>query len=248
MESRTLVLPIAGESSRFKSEKPKWAMTDTNTRKTMVVSSILGIVHNFNRIVLIPLEKHMETDWMYQVEYELRRLEKPFDVYPITFSNSQPETIFKGIHNSQIAGKPVRGSFLVKDCDNFWVFSGDENGEQWKLGRNYVVFDYIDKYPDMLAQNKSFIEFDSMGVVNNIVEKRVISDCFNVGGYGFKSVEEFQRAYYQMEASPKVTELHVSHLIYAGMLHFQQEYFAVQADKFIDWGTQEDWERYNNGG
>ncbi len=244
----TLVLPIAGASTRF-GGLLKWMQRNPITSNFMLVDAILGIAHMFENILIIPLEKHyVEFPGAFrEVIYSLvaHGFVSPV-IAPIVVSSSQPETVYKGLQVASNLGKPVTGNFMVKDCDNYWVPKRLSYPYIFKELGSYVVYANLSEYPDVPAQNKSYITFDGLGVIDNIVEKKVISDNFCVGGYGFESVRDYSR-FYNAELVPvNSTEKHLSHVIYASMLYFKEQYKAVQCDGFSDWGTADDWIRYLN--
>ena len=96
-----LIIPCAGESSRFPGTRPKWMLTQPDG-KLMVVSSLEGLdLSDVKNIYVIVLRKHLEE---YQCEQGIKDafadagfgdslsliiLDNP--------TNSQPETIAKGI-------------------------------------------------------------------------------------------------------------------------------------------------------
>lgn len=235
----TLVLPIAGRSTRFNG-KPKWLRTFGN--EIMLSLSMHGI-HQIDRVLVVMLEDHKRMFEYCATEIQrcIRMQGFDPDIVTIESSESQPETVYKGLICAEEMGYPVKDNFLVKDCDNYWKYSDPITG-------NCVFYAKLSKYPFVTAQNKSYITYDYLNIIDNIVEKKVISDSFNVGGYGFVSSKTYQRAYLQLMAvqnvSSGVKENHLSHLIFEDMIRFESKYIALECSEFIDWGTEKDWEDY----
>jgi hypothetical protein len=82
---------------------------------------------------------------------------------------------------------------------------------------------------------------DSNGLVTNIVEKRVISSTFSVGGYGFSDAKQFCQFYESVKNLPG--ECYVSNVIFQMILQ-EEKVFGLHSENFIDWGTLESWESY----
>ena len=129
-----------------------------------------------------------------------------------------------------LAIKKINGSILIKDCDN--KFSVEDkylkNIENSIYAININTQDLVD------AKNKSYIEKNAYNNVINIVEKKIISDFFCCGGYGFKSSKDFQlNARFLLKKSKDV---YISHVILRMLLNGNQFKYK-KADHYIDWGT-----------
>ncbi len=56
---RSLIVPMAGRSSRFPNMRPKWMLTHPMTNRFMVTESILGLnLDFFDNIWFICLQEH----------------------------------------------------------------------------------------------------------------------------------------------------------------------------------------------
>lgn len=80
---------------------------------------------------------------------------------------------------------------------------------------------------------------DDIYYVTNIIEKSVIGHYISAGGYVF-NVNMF-KAYYQRLRG--YGRLYLSHLIYA-MLLDKQSFRPIMVEDYKDWGTRNDWNRY----
>ena len=201
-----LVIPCAGESSRFPDTRPKWMLTQPDG-KLMVVSSIGGLdLSDIQKVYVIVLRKHLEEynceqgikdaffDSGFGDKLELVILEES--------TSSQPETIAKAIELADITG-PI----FVKDCDGY--FSAKVNP------RNEVCVYDLSNMNLVHAANKSYVICDEHNLISNIAEKNIISSTFCVGGYAFESASNFLLYFHKMKHLPN---LYVSHLIYQMML------------------------------
>ena len=81
---------------------------------------------------------------------------------------------------------------------------------------------------------------DEMGLITNIVEKKIITNNFCCGGYYFKSSDEFIK-YSNLTSK----NLYISDVIYNMLLH-GKTFIGAECLMYEDWGTSEEWEKYKN--
>ena len=178
----TLILPVAGKSSRFPGMRPKWLLTLPDG-KLMFEKAIeqLGL-KNIKKIVLICLKEHTQQYIpISSINSILKRFNKEFEIVILSRPTSSPaETVYKGLKKANI-----KGNFFVKDCDNFFSYSP-------RQGNNVAVIN-INKTGLIDAKNKSYVSYNKIGIINNIIEKEVISNTFCVGGYGFEDSNIFYK-------------------------------------------------------
>lgn len=228
-----LIVPVAGESSRFPGTRPKWMLTHPNGN-LMLNESLAGLdLKDCKKVFIIALKKHME-------EYScLKGIEKSISEQPwaskaelVLLENptkSQPETVVEGIKNSGLTG-PI----FIKDADNFFNCKVTPRNE-------ISVYD-LSSVGLVNPGNKSYVNVDENNLVTNIVEKNIISSTFCVGGYGFESEQLFLEYF---EKCKSHSSLYISHLIYSMIL--DEKAFQVQeVSNYIDWGTLEDWNRFKS--
>ena len=110
----------------------------------------------------------------------------------------QPETIVK-----TIISEKIKGPIFIKDSDNF--FHSKINGIN-----EVCIFD-LNKMNLVHSKNKSFVKFNNNNIITNIVEKRVISSNFCVGGYGFECAQSFVNTFNELNND---SDLYVSHIIF----------------------------------
>jgi hypothetical protein len=227
----TLLLPVAGKSSRFPGMRPKWLLTMPDGR-LMIEKSIEGIrLECFNKIVIICLKEHLEA---YLSKEGMEQIAQGIDSSRVSYcilqspTKSQSETVRVAIEMLRIEG-PI----FIKDCDNYFKFEYQGGNEIATLDLHNI--ELVD------AKNKSYVSLDALGRVTNIAEKSVISNKFCVGGYGFESAREFANYYDELGSSEN--ELYVSHVIYS-MILTGKLFHAKEVSEYIDWGTLREYRHY----
>ena len=57
---KNLIIPVAGQSSRYKTQRPKWLLTMPNG-KLMIEESLAALeTSNFDRIIVVALRDHVQ--------------------------------------------------------------------------------------------------------------------------------------------------------------------------------------------
>lgn len=226
----TLILPVAGRSSRFPNMRPKWLLTMPDG-KLMLEKSIEAIdLEKFDRVVIVCLQEHLEKYTSQEVVSEsfIRATGVAPDFVVLQEpTSSQSETIYQAIKQGQI-----EGSFFIKDCDNKFSCSPEPINAVTTIDLNDI--ELVD------AKNKSYVEVDSLGVISNIVEKEVISNFFCCGGYSFRSAQEFCSTFENISSDK---EVYISHVIYK-MLMSNEEFVRRSASEYVDWGTLREYRHF----
>lgn len=227
-----LILPVSGLSSRYPGLRPKWLLTHPNGN-LMVAESIRGLKPEcFDEVVVVCLEEHCR-------EYgAAAALEKQFlktglleklRVTVIERSESQPHTVYQAL-----VRHAVDGPIFIKDSDNY--FQADPRAG------NVVCYVPIGDLMSVNAANKSYVLLSEDGVIQNIVEKRIISSTFCAGGYGFADAGDFITAF---ERIRDLEGLYISHVIYQLMVD-GRAFHGHRVNGFVDWGTLHDWNDYRS--
>ncbi|HLD80378.1 MAG TPA: hypothetical protein VJA40_00020 [archaeon] len=230
----TLVLPVAGRTSRFGGARPKWLLT--HPRGTlMITESIRGLnPRQFGKIVVIALESH-EKDHEFSKalagelveEYSLDKSAVKV-VLLQKETSSQAETVFEGVKQAKISG-PV----LVKDSDNYFHLEKLPEG-------NWVSVVNLDKSGPYVLQDKSYVRASENLLVKEIVEKKIVSNLFCCGGYYFEDAKDFNDYFVKLKGdSVKYLSQVVQRMVAEG-----KDFQALEAGSFEDWGTREDWVRF----
>jgi hypothetical protein len=232
---KSLIIPVAGQSSRYPGMRPKWLLTMPDGSLMLEKSISLLDLKKFNKIIIIALKQHVKKFSNQKIltnilqkniskKIKLILLDKP--------TTCQAETVMKGLQKANL-----KGGIIIKDADN--VF--DQKISNTKLNRISVIntnkIDLID------AKNKSYISFDKLGKITNIVEKKVISDYFCCGAYEFKSSMEFIN--YAKSCLKISKNVYISDVIYSMILD-NHSFSYTEANNYIDWGTLREFKNFKN--
>ncbi len=230
----TLIIPCAGKSSRFPNMKPKWMLTHPDG-KLMIEKSLEGIsLDKFNRIIITIVKPHCEKYEAKLILEQIFKDNKKIEICVLDdFTDSAGETIYLTLKNMDI-----HGTFVVKDSDNKVVFEMPD-----KIKNAIVGFD-LSKHPDIAnIPAKSFLIVNEQNIIQDIIEKQVVSKCICLGVYMFENVTEFIRAYEELSQKNVQGEMFVSHII-SYMLTYRNTIFtAIMADSYEDWGTLSEWRK-----
>jgi hypothetical protein len=148
-------------------------------------------------------------------------------------TESQSETVYETLKKAGI-----KEDFLVKDSDNYFEFDSVPSN------MSYVTCADLNKISRVNPSNKSYVLVNENNMLINIVEKKVISNFFSIGGYYFKHPELFKKAFEELSKSEIKGEMYLSNII-SYMISKNMDVFTVKEGKnYIDWGTLEDWNEY----
>ncbi len=227
---------MAGRSSRFKGLRPKWMLTHPQSNRFMATEAISGLdLDAFDKIFFIALDSH-EKKYSFKKGFleDIKSLSIEHKVELLLLdksTNSQSETVKNGIEIGDI-----KGSIFIKDCDGYFEANIPKS-------INCVAYYDLNNINNINARSKSYVEIDSNNYLTNIVEKKVISSTFCVGGYGFEDAQEFTDTFKKI--SDKEGEIYVSHIIFE-MLLSGKNFLGIDTDKFLDWGTLEEWNNFKS--
>jgi hypothetical protein len=223
-----LIIPAAGKSSRYPNMKPKWMLTHPSG-KLMIEKIIDGLkITDYEKIYFVILKEHC-------IKYEADIiLNQSFtdDLFEIVIlenaTQSSPETVYECIQK-----KYIKGNIVIKDCDCLVEYNIPDTS-------NFVVGLSLNIKPNIKnLQQKSFIVSNQDDIVQEIVEKKIISDKVCLGVYGM-SAEDMVMSYKRLTENLS-KEIYFSHLI-SDLIDMHHKVFTViEADNFIDWGTKEEW-------
>lgn len=225
-----LILPVAGESSRYPNMRPKWLLTMPDGL-LMIEKSVSKINCNkFDKVFVIANKKHLDNfvNRKLLLTSLKKNISKKLELIELTKKTScSAETVVNFLKK-----KKLNGSILIKDCDS--SFSINENHISKKNLENSVYAVDINNIDLIDAKNKSYIEVDKLNVITNIVEKKIISNLFCCGAYAFRSNHEFMDNAKELLKFSK--NVYISHVILKMILNrvFFKHY---QASEYIDWGT-----------
>lgn len=234
-QKTTLIIPAAGKSSRFPGTRPKWMLTHPTGCMMLNASIKQFSLRNVEKIVVTVLEEHLKENKISEQDIKKSFTDSGIKTFVEILSlknetKSQPETVYKTIKELSISGP-----CFIKDSDNTFRYEPST--------KNEVVFHDLNKCGLIKAHNKSYASIDQNMIIDGIVEKKIVSPYFCVGGYSFKSSEDFCKTYEKLSDKKN---LFVSHIIFdqilSGAVFKGGE--IVDPLTFEDWGTLEDWNRY----
>ena len=248
-ESVTLVVPSAGRSSRFPGVKPKWMLTQPSGC-LMVVDALgaLDLTH-VNHIVVGLLKEHVvkycggDVDAILKIfEDGVPRLQEiKVSIVVIAEETVDQTQTIECILNAA----KVTGPIFLKDCDNQFKCSVPavdgvatlEITRETESGVSNVA-------------SKGYVAVNAQtGQLTSIVEKLMVSNTFCIGGYAWKSAQDFlsrvaqARKYQIMASATKDVELAVSDVIWLKMAT-GAPFFSIPAANYEDWGTLPSWRAY----
>lgn len=228
----TLIIPCAGKSNRFPNMKPKYLLTHPDG-ELMIEKSIKGLnLEVFDRIIITIVKPHDELYESHLILSQVFKNNKKVEICILDdFTQSASETVYITIEKMN-----VKGAFVVKDSDNC-VYTKLSN----KIFNSILAYD-IHKHPNISnIPGKSFLIVNEQGIIEDIIEKRVVSNIICLGVYAFEDVELFKKAYLELQTKNISGELYISHVISYILSKKRTTFTAVEADNYEDWGTLIEW-------
>jgi len=237
---KNLIVPMGGKSSRFPNMRPKWMLTHPSSGNFMCVEAIRGInLDFFDNIFFVILDQHEKN---YQASRGIieslenfsnyQRIKDKIKIIKLDSpTESQSETVYRAITKNHITG-----FIYIKDSDGYFRLD-------LKSQDNQITYFDLNNVDEINARSKSYIEIDSNGIILNMVEKKVISSKFCVGGYGFTSAEDFCKYYTSIQNYPG--ECYISNVVFQMILE-GEKFRGIESSDFKDWGTLKSWESYKS--
>lgn len=224
-----IIVPAAGLSSRFSNMRPKYLLADYKKR-LMLESAVSNYIGKYNITIGI-LKEHEEK---YNATKHIRSyLQDSVNVVIIDELTRGPaDTVYQIIKKANI---DLDSPFIIKDCDSFFNHEVTED--------NYICISKISDH-EVLKKlySKSFVVSNNQGIIQNIIEKNVVSDTFCVGGYAFKSAKLFCESFEEIQVD---REIFVSHIIQK-CLQKGEIFVERGVTNYVDVGTSQDWFDYND--
>lgn len=223
-----IIVPAAGLSSRFPGMKPKYLLYDYSHK--LMLQSALEPYLEYNITIGILREHdiaHHASDF---IRHEFGDRIKIVVLDEVT--NGPADTVYQILKQADI---PNAEEFLIKDCDSFFEHEITEG--------NYVCVSDISEH-EVLNKlgSKSFITSNEQGIITNIIEKKVVSNKFCVGGYKFDSVGDYKTTF---ESISSEKEIFVSDVI-SMMLQNNVVFTEKLVSNYVDVGTAQEWFKYND--
>lgn len=224
----TLILTAAGRSTRFPNHRPKWSLTHPSGNM-MCAEAIRGL-RGYDKLLVAMRQDHVDQYCLSNIEREFSQAGFPrAEIVMIPETNSQVETIM-----AALAVGEVKGAFTIKDCDNSFKLTLDRID-------NAVAVVGLGSCGLIVPGNKSYVRLKQMYWVEEIAEKKVISDLFCCGAYTFNDADLFR--YYVNGYDIDDPASYVSDVI-AAAIRDGEEFRIQHATDYQDWGTEDDWDRF----
>lgn len=229
---KTLIIPCAGKSNRFPNMKPKYLLTHPDG-KLMIEKAIEYInIDLFDRIIITIVQPH---DEKYESGLILRQVfgnNHKVEICMLDdFTASASETIALTLEKMQVVW-----SFVVKDSDNAVHTQIPEVIKNCIVGYDLREHKDISNIPW-----KSFLVLNEQNLIQDIVEKEVVSNIICLGVYCFEQVEDFIWAYEQLQHNNIKWEMYISHIISYLIAQERCVFVCKMATGYDDWGTLTEW-------
>ena len=231
-----LILPAAGLSTRYGVGKPKFLLQSPNCRP-MIAEALSGFI-NFEKsgltsICVISLKEYFEdisTD--YFISEIQRVLPLPVELILLDHpTQSMVHTISKFLITLKSDEE-----IIIKDCDNLVQL----DLAKFAGVKNAISYVNLKNYSNIVAHNKSFLRISSAGVLDDIIEKEIISSFINIGCIKFASASSFLSTINSLHSN---SELFVSDVVRA-MVSVGEGFQTLEAEHYEDWGTLSEWKHY----
>lgn len=230
----TLIIPCAGKSNRFPNMKPKWMLTHPDG-ELMIEKALKGLNSEiFDRIIITIVKPHNEK---YEAELILSQVFKDNPKIEVCllddFTSSASETVYLTLEKMN-----VTGAFVIKDSDNCVKVNIPIS-----INNSITGFD-LHKHPEVSnIPGKSFLLINENNLIQDIIEKQVVSNIICLGVYAFKDAELFKNAYKELIKNQIKGEMYVSHVISYILSKNKDIFEYLEATSYDDWGTIVEWKQ-----
>lgn len=224
-ESFSLIVPAASDNPQYQDVMPYVFSLDTSGIM-LCLRAIQGLdLNRFDNIYITILKKHADKyslRELFELQFKRLRMSNAKLVVLEEVTSSQTETVFKTIESQHIVG-----SIFIKDADGY--FEADV------LRENGIALYPLEQLSMVDPQHKSYVAVDDGYYITNIIERKIVSHLFNVGGVCFKDINDFVNYYKTLIKYG--THVCMSHIIYAMLLN-KQQFRPTMALNYIDWGNK----------
>lgn len=221
-----IIVPCAGLSTRYPNMLPKFLLSCYDGK--MMLENVVSAYLNKYRVHVTILREH---DQAYSI---IKRLRYIFgDSINITVLNNRTNGSADTVYQT-IVRNNIENTFLVRDCDSFFDHEIETTG-------NRVYCSHIDG--NLKLTQKSYIEFNGQDIISNIIEKKIISEFFCVGGYQFNSAVKFKEIFETLTDTSK--EIYLSTII-GCMINSNEIFLKREVQNYVDLNDLEQFDKYNN--
>ena len=232
----SIILPAAGRSTRF-AGRPKWSKTVPDGQM-MLTHSITGLISRKLELYIGLLNSHVE-DLGFDIDKLKLFLNDKYNSNILSLCENQTashaQTVF-----TMVSGISSSCGIFIKDVDNYFETNLEDYFQE--------SYGYISAVPanefNGKIDNKSTIELDENGFVKKISENAGAGkNLICVGGYAFPNKSIFIESYKNCAEQRK--ELKISDVI-NNAISLGIKFKTKVVHNYIDYGTQEEWEKYKN--
>lgn len=229
---KTLIIPCAGKSNRFPNMKPKYMLTHPDG-KLMIEKAMSGLnIDMFDRIIITIVKPHDEKYESKLIMSQVFENNPKIEICVLDdFTSSASETIALTIEKMN-----VTGGVVIKDSDNC-VHVKIPN----EIKNEIVGYD-LQTHPDITnIPGKSFLILNGQNIIQDIIEKRIVSNIICLGVYCFENIDDFRWAYEHMKNNNISGEMYISHVVSFLIAKGKRIFECRMADGYDDWGTLAEW-------
>ena len=231
-----LIIPAAGQSTRYPNLRPKWLLTMPDGQ-LMIEKCVSDFnCSDFTKVFIVVLKEHVKrfANKTLLIKSLTQKIGGNVELVELKKKTTcQADTVLSFLERTQI-----KGSILIKDCDNKFFIEGNFANKKIK---NIVCAADINTQDFIDAKNKSYIEFNKNNIITNIVEKKIISDFFCTGAYGFEDIDAFKLSAKKLLNKSK--NIYISHVVFDMMLS-GVDFRYKRVKNYIDWGTIREFREY----
>ena len=223
----SLIIPAAADNAAQPDAMP-YVFSLDQSGIMLCIRSIQGLnLEVFDSIYFTILRKHAQMfclDELFKLQFKRLGMDNAHLVILDEPTKSQVETVQQTLKQENIGG-----AIFVKDADGY--FTGEVRRE------NGVAVFALENLEMVDPRHKSYVSLDDMYYVTNIIEKRIVSHYFNVGGICLEDVGLFQSYYRRLLEMSDDGRMCMSHVVYA-MLLDKLKFRPIMAEDYIDYGTE----------
>lgn len=223
----SLIIPVAADNASQPDAMP-YVFSLDQSGIMLCIRSIQGLnLSAFNNIYFTILRKHAELfslDEIFKLQFKRLGLNNAHLVILNNPTMSQVETV-----QQTLIQEDINGAIFIKDADGY--FTGEVRRE------NGVAVFALENLEMVDPRHKSYVSLDDMYYVTNIIEKRIVSHYFNVGGICLENTDLFQHYYKHLLQMSDDGKICMSHVVYAMLLN-KLKFRPIMAKDYIDYGTE----------
>lgn len=230
----TLIIPCAGKSNRFPNMKPKWMLTHPDG-ELMIEKALKGINADiFDRVIITIVKPHDEKYEAGLILSQVFKTNKKIEICLLDdFTASASETVYLTLKKMN-----VQGAFVVKDSDNCVKVD-----IPLPIENSITGYD-LHKHPNVSnIPGKSFLIVNNQNIIEDIIEKQVVSNVICLGVYAFSDSDLFKTAYEELIGKNVEGEMYISHVISYILSNKKHVFIMLEANEYDDWGTLAEWHK-----